>query len=210
MPRASWSCRPKSAVATTIVAKDPANANTPKRSGPQTRAAAIRRASCAPRTATSESAFTRRFDAKLAGASATSGGGASAIRRSIGERGRRAEPAACGCAGAPPTPSLVTLERIFPVDTTGLEVAIGRRPRARRLRVGVVLDGFVGRRTEGRIELANGGVGVYAGHLIDQIAALDVADLVLIRPGPIDLPLLQDRRFEVASDPLLRRVPAAR
>ena len=96
------------------------------------------------------------------------------------------------------------------MDTTGLDIAIARRPRGRRLRVGVVLDGFVGRRTEGRIELANGGVGVYAGHLIDQIAALDAADLVLIRPGPIDLPLLQDRRFEVASDPLLRRVPAAR
>jgi alpha-1,3-rhamnosyl/mannosyltransferase len=73
--------------------------------------------------------------------------------------------------------------------------------------VGVVLDGFVGRRSEGRVELANGGVGVYAGHLVQELAALDAVDLVLIRPGARDLPLSGEARLEIVSDALLRNAP---
>jgi glycosyltransferase involved in cell wall biosynthesis len=93
---------------------------------------------------------------------------------------------------------------------SGLETAAAKGPRTRRLRVGVVLDGFVGRRAARGVELANGGVGVYADQLLRGLASLDAADLVLIRPGPLDLPVFRDPRFEVVSDPLLRRFPAAR
>lgn len=93
---------------------------------------------------------------------------------------------------------------------SGLGSATARRSGTRRLRVGVVLDGFVGRRSAAGVELANGGVGVYAEQLLRALAALDAADLVLIRPGPLDLPIFVDPRFEVVSDPLLRRFPAAR
>lgn len=89
-----------------------------------------------------------------------------------------------------------------------------RNPRptrsARRLRVGLVVDGFVGRERDGVVELANGGVGVYIDRLLHELASLDAVDLVLIRPGPLDLGVFHDPRFETVSDPLLRRLRLAR
>jgi glycosyltransferase involved in cell wall biosynthesis len=89
------------------------------------------------------------------------------------------------------------------------------RPRGRRLRVGIVVDGLVGRRTgsesEGdHSEVANGGVGVYIDRLLRELAARDDVDVVAIRPGRLDLGVLRDPRLETVSDPLLRRFPLAR
>jgi glycosyltransferase involved in cell wall biosynthesis len=88
----------------------------------------------------------------------------------------------------------------------------GARGRARdgRLRVGVVVDGLVGRRAGDGTEVANGGVGVYVDRLLRELAARDDLDVVPIRPGPLDLDVLRDPRFQTVSDPLLRRLPWAR
>lgn len=87
-----------------------------------------------------------------------------------------------------------------------------RRPHDRRLRVGIVVDGLVGRSSrDGRgDEVANGGVGVYVDRLLRALAERDEVTVVPIRPGPLDLDLLCDPRFETVSDPLLRRLPRAR
>jgi glycosyltransferase involved in cell wall biosynthesis len=89
----------------------------------------------------------------------------------------------------------------------------GRRgPHTRPLRVGIVVDGVVGRRAgDARSdEVANGGVGVYVDRLLRALAERDDVAVVPIRPGPLDLELLRDPRFETVSDPLLRRIPRAR
>ncbi|HYC22761.1 MAG TPA: glycosyltransferase family 1 protein [Candidatus Bathyarchaeia archaeon] len=82
--------------------------------------------------------------------------------------------------------------------------------RRRRLRVGLVVDGFVGRSAAGGVQLANGGVGVYIEHLARALVALDRVDLTLIRPGPLDLALLRDPALPTVSHPILRRLPRAR
>jgi glycosyltransferase involved in cell wall biosynthesis len=52
------------------------------------------------------------------------------------------------------------------------------------LRIGIVTDGLEEREIDGRIEIANGGVGVYIYHLIEQLHALNTAhELFPIRYG---------------------------
>ncbi|MGH7896933.1 MAG: glycosyltransferase family 4 protein [Candidatus Binatia bacterium] len=75
---------------------------------------------------------------------------------------------------------------------------------ARRLRIGLIADAIVERRNGDRIEIANGGVGVYFDRLVRELLELDAADLVLFRSGPAGLEIFGDPRLATIRSRLPR------
>lgn len=81
----------------------------------------------------------------------------------------------------------------------------------RPLRIGIATDGLLERVVDGRVEIANGGVGVYIDNLVRHLLRIDpVNEYFLLRWRPGALDLYRHERIQTTFFPLIRFVPPAR
>ncbi len=79
------------------------------------------------------------------------------------------------------------------------------RAAGRPLRIGIITDGLEERGPPGRVEIANGGVGVYIYHLVKSLLELDGKnDYALVRCGRGEHDLYRDPRVRVVALPRTR------
>ena len=81
----------------------------------------------------------------------------------------------------------------------------------RPLRIGIATDGILERVVDGRVEIANGGVGVYIDNLVRHLVRIDsVNEYFLLRWDPGALDLYRDERLHPVFLPHTRFVPPVR
>lgn len=81
----------------------------------------------------------------------------------------------------------------------------------RPLRIGIATDGILERTVDGRVEIANGGVGVYIDNLVRELVRIDpVNEYFLLRWDPGGLDLYRHERVQPVFLPHTRFVPLMR